>query len=167
MKKTLLVALIGIIISSAHQFPAWAVDTNENFSVGAFTDYEIYASMGFGPEGVGGGMEFLVGGGITENFSYLVTTDVWVLGKEVELGSIGLGFIWTAVDLEKFAFDIMPGIAFDANSSDANLSYPGFDAFTASLNLEFNCMALQSFQPYLLVGFEGSYDSSHPPRHSS
>ncbi|HOO70244.1 MAG TPA: hypothetical protein PK926_00675 [Spirochaetota bacterium] len=160
MKKSItLMTGAALFLASIMITPAvWAVDTTETFSVGAFTDYEAYASLGYGKDGTSYGLEFLVGGGITERFSYYVTTGASALDKDISIDFIGLGFIITPVEIEKFAFDIIPGIAFDANRGGESFAYPGFDAFTAGITLEFNCMALAGFQPYLLAGFEGSYD---------
>lgn len=157
MKKFIISAVCIIMFVSAQQ-SARALDTTECFSVGAFTDYEIYTHVGFGPGGIDGGLEFLIGSGITENLSLAVVSGVSAAGNDVELSGIGLGFIWTPVNLEKFAFDVMPGFSFDANSTEGRFGYPGFNAFTASLVFEFNCMALKKFQPYMHIGFEGSYN---------
>ncbi len=160
MKRSirLFTAALAVCASMAASGPLHALDTTEGFSVGAFTDFETYASFGYGKEGPGYGLEFLVGGGIAEKFSYYVTTGTSVLDKDVSIDMLGLGFIITPVELEKFAFDILPSLSFDANRGSEGFSYPGFDAFTAGLTLEFNCMALPAFQPYLTAGFEGSYD---------
>jgi len=158
MKNSIRLFFFGIIFFAFIQAPAWAVDTTEGFSVGAFTDFEAYASLGYANGGPSYGLEFLVGGGIVEKFSYYITTGASALDKDVSVDFLGLGFIITPVELEKFAFDIMPSISFDANRGSEGFSYPGFDAFTAGLSLEFNCMAIAAFQPYLLMGFEGSYD---------
>lgn len=138
--------------------PVFAVDTVEPFTVGAFTDFEGYYSFNYGIGGQNHGLEFLAGGGMTDKASYFLTFGMTNIGSTIQIDGVGFGFIWNFVEIEKFSMDLIPAFTFAANRQKNKLVYPGFDAFTFSANFEFNFTFIKAFQPYLLAGFEGTYD---------
>lgn len=160
LKKLNFVAVLtALTIGLAVSKPAFAVDTTECFSKGAFTDFEGYYSFSYGTGGMGHGWNFLVGGGFTDTFSYSLSFEIANAGSSIEVGGLGLGFIITVVEMDKFAMDILPAFSFDANSSKGKLTYPNFEAFSGGADLEFNLMMIKAFQPFILAGFSGSYDA--------
>jgi hypothetical protein len=157
MKRALCITILSTIISIPVQPSAWALDTTECFSVGAITDFELYGNMNFPEDSREKGIDLLAGGGILPGFSWYVTASAASAGREREIAAPGLGLIWTVLESESFAMDILPGFALDPHRTENRTTYCDGRAFTYGVNLEFNLMALKAFQPYIQTGIETSY----------
>jgi len=164
--KILFFLLFVFIITSLK--PASALDTTESFSPGILTEFEGYYICDWEYETINRSEEFLLGGGITEKFSYYVT---FAFGQEDEehsstiktIGGIGLGLVWTAVEINKnFAIDLLPFFSFESNkiSDDQKTVKPNFKGFSYGGSIEFNCMMLEIIQPYFLAGYTNYHNSS-------
>jgi hypothetical protein len=166
IKRALFITILSTIISLPIIPSAWALDTTECFSVGAITDFELYGNMNFLEDSKEKGMDILVGGGILPNFSWYITAAGASAGKDRELAAPGLGLIWTGLESESFAMDILPGFALDPCKTRDRLTYSDGKAFTYGVNLEFNLMSLKAFQPYIQTGIETSYVKDSDDRYT-
>ncbi len=159
MKRVITIVFVSAIIFSLRT-GASALDTTGQLTVGAFTDFEAYYSLQYGKGSLGHGWDFFVGGGFIKQFGYMISLGIGYRGPNVEIGGLGFKFVWNPVIKENFSMDIMPSVIFVANSESGKLTYPGFDAFSTGLDVEFNILASKSFQPFIVIGFFACYDHS-------
>ncbi|MDY6934026.1 MAG: hypothetical protein SVZ03_07375, partial [Spirochaetota bacterium] len=158
IKRLILMTMLTLF---ADQSLLYALDTTEVFSLGPVTDFEAYYGYDWDNDNKYPSGEFLIGGGITERFSYLIRG---VLSQEIHeegdtiriFGGVGFGFIWTVKEKENmFAFDMLPAFTFVPNdiADNEKSAKPNFKGFSYGVSIEVNLTMISMLQPYLLAGY--------------
>jgi hypothetical protein len=159
MKTKSMLAILATAVSLMGA-PAFALDTTETFGVGVLTDFEAYYGRSHSSEGRGNSLNLLMGGGITENFSYSVSGGFAETSDSAEVSGLVMGLIWTVIGGDSFAADIMPYGSYTSQKTSGEMSYPGFESYSVGADLELNFMFFKAFQPYFLAGYCYEYDSN-------
>lgn len=156
MKMAIIVATL-ILLS----LPGFALDTTECFAPGIITDLEGYYGYGWDKDGKAHGVEFVIGGGVADNFSYLFSAGFGKIvpdeGDSISVtGGFGAGLIWTPYEKENLmAIDILPAFTFEPNdvSDDMKSVKPNFTGFSYGVAVELNLMISPMIQPYFAFGY--------------
>ncbi len=168
MKEKLFAIMAACTLCLLMTSTSYSIDTTETFAPGAVTDYEGYYAYGWDDSNSAHGLEFLIGGGFTETFSYLVTfgyaQETPDEGDSVSVyGGLGLGLIWTVIDNENaLALDILPALTFEPNDvNDEGTSVkPNFQGLSYGAAVELNIMYSSVIQPYIIAGYTGYKDTA-------
>jgi len=139
--------------------PLLGLDTTESFSRGAITEFEGYYRMDAAAEGRSHVFDLLAGGGFTDTFSYLFTTAIAMTGSSTEIAGLCLGFIWTVVDYDSFAFDVLPYGSMNACCRRGHIAYPGMKSWSFGTDFEINLKFISSPRPYFRGGYRGTWHS--------
>ncbi len=160
MKKIQTGYLFFLFLFFVSSTGAFALGTTECFSPGVVTDFEALYSYAWNSDGAGHGMKLLIGGGVSETFSYYLAG---AFSKEIPdegdsvyvIGGFGAGLIWAAYEKEKaFEVNIIPGFVFEPNdlSDDGKTVKPDYKGLSYGAAFELNFMMLNKFQPFFIFG---------------
>ena len=124
-----------------------ALEILEPFSLGILTHFEVmYGRIFPENEKQQNYFEFVAGGGITENFSYLFSGSAASNFRSIE--NVGLNFIWQFISSSNFAGCLIPHAAFIAEEDQKLTAYYDLGAY-----LQLHLFALKVIQPYLGAGY--------------